>query len=172
MVENKEMEREVKRRRCGWACHIQLLDGGNMEKGNLNSIELGSKSSGSGHMHQKILLLLSSFSDLFNEPQGLPSYRSHDHQILLKYEAGPDNIRPYSYPHYQKNEIKKIVYELLKSGVVKTSTSPYSSLVLLVKKHDGSWRLCVDYWAINQVTVKDKFLIPVIDELLDELHGA
>jgi hypothetical protein len=72
MVENKEMEREVKRRKCGWVCHIQLLDGGNKEKGNLNSIELGAKSSGSGHMHQQILLLLNSFSNLFNEPQGLP----------------------------------------------------------------------------------------------------
>jgi hypothetical protein len=172
MVENKEMEREVKRRRYGWVCHIQLLDGGNREKGNLNSIELGAKSSGLGHIHQQILLLLNSFSYLFNEPQGLPPYRSHNHQILLKFEARPVNIRPYRYPHYQKNEIEKIVYELLKSGVVKPSTSPYSSLVLLVKKHDSSWRLCVDYWALNQVIIKDKFLIPVVDELLEVLHGA
>lgn len=110
-VENKEMEREVKRR-CGWACHIQLLDGANREKGNLNSIELGAKSSGSGHMHQQILLLLNSFLDLFSEPQGLPLYRSHDHQILLKFEARPVNIRLYRYPHYpKKKKIEKIVYE-------------------------------------------------------------
>jgi hypothetical protein len=106
-------------------------------------------------------------------PQGLPpSWGEHDHAILLIPCSQAPNVYPYRHPFAYKNEIEKIIKELLYANIICHSTSPYSSRVVMVLKKDGTWCMCPDFQDLNMLTFKDKFLITVIDDLLDELYGA
>ncbi|PNX92586.1 Ty3/gypsy retrotransposon protein, partial [Trifolium pratense] len=120
----------------------------------------------------EILHLLQQYPTVFNTPHGLPPSRQHDHCIPLLPNTPPINVKPYRYPHSQKEAMTAIIHDMLQEGIIVPSNSPYSSPVLLVRKKDGTWRFCVDYRALNAVTVRDRFPIPTIDELLDELGSA
>jgi hypothetical protein len=116
--------------------------------------------------------LLQQFEQIFQEPTELPPVRGFEHAISLLPDTTPTNARPYRYSPLQKDEIEKQVAHMLKMGIISASVSPYASPVLLVKKKDGQWRFCIDYHRLNSVTIKNKFPMPVIDELLDELAGT
>ena len=116
--------------------------------------------------------MLDRFSKVFEVPTGLPLIRGHKHQIVLKDGTPPVCEKPYKNPYFQKSDIEKTVHELLELGSIQASQSPFSLPILLVRKADGSWRMCIDYRVLNKATVKNKFPIPMVDELLDELAGS
>jgi hypothetical protein len=125
------------------------------------------------YVPQDLQSILSKHQVVFTTTQGLPPFRGvHDHSTPLVPGSLPPNIRPYRHPFSQKNEIEKLVQELLNAGVICPSTSPYSSPMVMVLKKEGSWCMCPDFCALKKLTIKDKFSIPVIDDLLDELSGA
>jgi hypothetical protein len=107
--------------------------------------------------------LLASFADVFAEPKGLPPARGRAHRIILKPDTASVAVRPYRYPAAHKTELEKQCETMIGNDIVRRSDSAFSSPVLLVKKPDDSWRFCVDYRALNAVTVKDAFPIPVVD---------
>ncbi|XP_026433888.1 uncharacterized protein LOC113331395 [Papaver somniferum] len=119
-----------------------------------------------------ILPLLQEFQDIFEEPKQLPPTRNLDHTIPLKPNSTPTIQRPYKCPYTQKGVFEQLVKEMLNSGIIQPSHSPFASPIFLVKKKDNTWRFCVDYRKLNDITVKEKFPIPVVKELLDELNRA
>ncbi|XP_026416872.1 uncharacterized protein LOC113312322 [Papaver somniferum] len=123
-------------------------------------------------IHPDISTLLDSYVDVFEPPTSLPPQRAIDHQIPLKPNAAHISQKPYKCPHLQKSVVEKLIQEMLDVGFIQDIHSPFASPILLVKKKDGSWRFCVDYRKLNDITIKDKLSIPLIGDLLDELHGA
>jgi hypothetical protein len=124
------------------------------------------------HIPEPVQAILAAYQDVFAEPKSLPPERHYDHAIPILPNDVPVNSKPYRYSPLHKDEIERQVKELLAAGLITPSTSPYASPVLLVQKKDGSWQFCVDYRRLNYITIKNRFPMPLVDEILDELAST
>ena len=123
-------------------------------------------------MIQKIPII-NEYADVFSdEVRGLPPSRDIHFSIDLVPGAGPVSMTPYRMAPVEFTELKKQIEDLLEKKFIRHSASPRGAPVLLVKKKDGSSRLCVDYRQLNKLTIKNKYPLPRIDDLLDQLKGA
>jgi hypothetical protein len=118
--------------------------------------------------------IIDEYKDVFPDdlPRTLPPHRDVDHRIDLLPNTTPPSRPAYRLSNTEMDELKKQLKELTDHGFIQPSKSPYGAPVLFVKKKDGTMRMCIDYRALNKITIKNKYPLPRIDELLDRLHGA
>jgi hypothetical protein len=113
------------------------------------------------------------FPDVFlEEVPGMPPDRKVEFVIDLLPGTAPISKRPYRMSVEELKELKKKLTELQEAGYIHPSSSPWGAPVLFVQKKDGSQRMCVDYRSLNDVTVKNKYLLPRIEDLFDQMRGA
>ena len=116
---------------------------------------------------------VSDFPDVFPEEfPGLHPQREIEFAIDVVPGVTPASITPYRMALVELKELKLQLQELLEKGFIRPSVSPWGALVLFVKKKDGTLRLCIDYRQLNKLAVKNKYLLPIIDDLFDQLKGA
>lgn len=117
--------------------------------------------------------LLHEFKDVFQEPPaGMPKDRGIDHTIPLNLGAKPYYRRPYRLSPAEDAEARRQIADLLAKGWIEPSASPWGAPILFVRKKSGELRMCVDYRGLNQLTVKDGYPMPRVEDLFDRLQGA
>ncbi|KAJ9548055.1 LOW QUALITY PROTEIN: hypothetical protein OSB04_020598 [Centaurea solstitialis] len=117
--------------------------------------------------------IVKDFPEVFPEDlTGLPPDRQIEFQIEFTPGASPIARAPYRLAPSEMKEMMSQLRELLDKGFIRPSSSPWGASVLFVKKKDGSMRMCIDYRELNKVTIKNKYHLPRIDDLFDQLQGA
>ncbi|GJS39978.1 putative reverse transcriptase domain-containing protein [Tanacetum coccineum] len=113
------------------------------------------------------------FPDVFPEDlPGIPPVRQVEFQIDLIPGAAPIARTPYRLAPSEMQELSNQLQELTDRGFIRPSTSPWGAPVLFVKKKDGSFRMCIDYRELNKLTIKNRYPLPRIDDLFDQLQGS
>ena len=112
------------------------------------------------------------YKDVFlDELLELPLQRDVDFCIKLHLGTSPISMTPHRMALFELQELKVQIQELLDKGFIRPSTSQWGASVLFAKKKDKTLRLCIDYRQLNRVTIKNRYLLPRIDDLFDQLRG-
>jgi hypothetical protein len=106
------------------------------------------------------------YKDIFSSPTGVPTHYQVKRPIDLTPGAPLPNGPVYHHSLMENYEIKHQIQELLQKGHNIPNSFPCGSLIVLVQKKDETWQLCIDYKALNKITVRNRYLIPIIDDLL------
>jgi hypothetical protein len=140
-----------------------------LEEGSCHHLSVDNKESNP----VEAIRVVSDFPDVFPEElPGMPPERKVEFAIELIPGIAPISKRAYRVSRPELVELKKQIVELLEKGYIRPSTSPLVAPVLFVEKKDGTKRMCIDYRAFNEVTVKNKYPLPRIEDLFDQLRGA
>ena len=122
---------------------------------------------------ERLDALLAEYQDVFSDlPEGLPPYRKISHVIPLEPGTHPIFRGMYRLTMAEKEEVEKQIAMLLRKGLIEPSASPWGAPVLFVPKPDGSLRMCIDYRMLNKATIKNKWLLPNIADLIDTARHA
>ncbi|GJP56106.1 hypothetical protein CLOM_g15162, partial [Closterium sp. NIES-68] len=118
--------------------------------------------------------LIRKYPEIFPDdlPAGLPPSRPEDHRIELEPGAQPTVQRQLRLSQPELEELQQQLDYLLTKGFIRPSTSSYAAPILFTPKKDGGFRMCIDYRALNRITIKSRYPIPRADDLLDQLRGA
>ncbi|KAM2418624.1 hypothetical protein ACFX1W_025288 [Malus domestica] len=127
-----------------------------------------------GPLPKQVEDVLTEFADVMPKelPKKLPPRREVDHVIELEPGAKPPSKSPYRMSPPELEELRKQLNELLDAGYIQPSKSPYGAPVLFQRKKEGSLKLCIDYRALNKITIKNKYPLPLIADLFDQLGEA
>ncbi|KAH9688170.1 Endonuclease [Citrus sinensis] len=136
--------------------------------------EEGDSGTSPSQVPPRIQAVLDEYKDVMPPelPKKLPPRQEVDHGIELEQGAKPPALAPYRMAPPELEELRRQLTDLLDAGYIRPSKAPFGASVLFQKKKDGSLRMCIDYRALNKITIKNKYLIPLIADLFDQLGKA
>ncbi|XP_073946873.1 uncharacterized protein [Choristoneura fumiferana] len=122
------------------------------------------------HKH-RLLQLLNKYKHCFAAKLGELGCTNVTQMTIDLNDERPIASRPYRLSHHEREQVRSMIDEMLKAGIIRDSTSEYASPIILVRKPDGGLRMCIDYRKLNSVTVKERYPMPIIDDEIARLSG-